>query len=206
MRTKSNVRRLFLVAFGMLAALNLASANLALAHGGGGGGHGGGGGYGGGHGGGGYGGHGGFGGRGGRRGGFGGRGFYDGFYGLGLGLYFATLPYYYSTYWWGGIPYYYADDAYYRWDGGAGQYQWVKPPPEVQKQAESQAITNLISYPKNGQSAELQAQDKSDCQQWAVAQVGYSPTPGKATTAPDKRVDYLRAQAACLEGRGYSVR
>ena len=42
--------------------------------------------------------------------------------GLGLGLYFATLPYYYTTYWWGGVPYYYADNTYYRWNAGVGQY------------------------------------------------------------------------------------
>src|SRR5580704_11088665 len=51
---------------------------------------------------------------GGWRGGYGGRGGFWGPWGwglggLGLGLYFATLPYYYSTYWWGGVPYYYAD-------------------------------------------------------------------------------------------------
>src|ERR1035438_6529469 len=67
-------------------------------------------------------GHGGFGHYGGYRGGwgYGWRGGYWGPWGwggLGLGLYFATLPLYYSTVWWDGVPYYYADDTYYRWNG-----------------------------------------------------------------------------------------
>ncbi len=125
--------------------------------------------------------------------------------GLGLGLYFSALPLYYSTYWWDGIPYYYADDTYYTWDGSAGEYQTVAPPPEVEQQAQSQAGGELIAYPKNGQSDQQQAKDKSDCKQWAAKQSGYSPA-AAATTAAPNQWDYQRAQAACLEGRGYSVK
>jgi hypothetical protein len=126
--------------------------------------------------------------------------------GLGLGLYFSALPLYYSTYWSAGVPYYYADDTFYQWDNSAGQYQTVSPPPEVQQQAESQASTSLIAYPKNGQSAEQQAKDTSECQQWAAGQTEDAASPGaESTTADDSYDDYLRAQAACLEGRGYSV-
>jgi hypothetical protein len=125
--------------------------------------------------------------------------------GLGLGLYFSTLPFYYSTYWWGGIPYYYADDTYYTWDGSAGQYQTVEPPPEVEQQAQTQASTELIDYPKNGQSDPQQAKDKSECRQWAGTQSGYDPA-AAANSADVNRSNYLRAQAACLDARGYSVR
>jgi hypothetical protein len=124
--------------------------------------------------------------------------------GLGLGLYFSTLPFYYSTYWWGGVPYYYADDTFYTWDGSAGEYQTVDPPPEVEQQAESQAVTELIAYPKNGQSDEQQAKDKSDCRKWATTESGYNPA-GTAATADPNRGNYLRAEAACLDARGYSV-
>ena len=67
--------------------------------------------------------------------------------------------------------------------------------------------TDLIAYPKNGQTPEQQAKDKFECHQWAVGQSGFDPTPGAAAagTAANKRTDYMRAQAACLEGRGYSV-
>jgi len=219
-------RRLLLLACGTLVSLSVFSA--AIAHGGGGGGgggHGGGGSHfsGGGHfgGGGHYGGSGHFGGgyshyhgggygggwRGGWRGYHGGWGRYGwGFgAGLGLGLYFSTLPFYYSTYWWGGIPYYYADDTFYTWDGSVGQYETISPPPEVEQQAQSGAGGELIAYPKNGQSDQQQAKDKTDCRQWALTQSGYDPA-GAATTAASNRGDYLRAQAACLDARGYSVR
>jgi hypothetical protein len=130
--------------------------------------------------------------------------------GLGLGLYFATLPYYYSTYYWGGIPYYYAGDTYYVWNSGVGQYQTVAPPPEVQAQASggqgSAASTDLIAYPKNGQSQEQLGKDKFQCHQWAVSQTGFDPTQVAGGATPGNRSNYLRAQAACLEGRGYSVK
>jgi hypothetical protein len=212
-------RRLPLLACGILISLGLscvANANGG-AGGGGGGGHGGGGSHmsggahmsggghfgGGGRPGGGYARYPGGGYRGGFRGGFGGYGFGFGA-GLGVGLYFSTLPLYYSTYWWGGIPYYYADDTYYTWDGSAGEYQTVDPPPEVEQQAESQAVTELIAYPKNGQSDEQQAKDKSDCRQWAATESGHNPA-DTATTADPNRGNYLRAEAACLDARGYSV-
>jgi hypothetical protein len=132
--------------------------------------------------------------------------------GLGLGLYFATLPYYYSTYWWGGVPYYYADNNYYIWNSGVGQYQTVAPPAEVLSQVGGQAggqaagPSELIAYPKNGQSQDQQGKDKFECHRWAAAQTGFDPTQVGGGSAPGKRSDYSRAQAACLEGRGYSVK
>jgi hypothetical protein len=64
----------------------------------------------------------------------------------------------------------------------------------------------LIAYPKNGQTADQQGKDKFECHQWAAGQTGYDPTLGTPAAAPtDKRSDYMRAQAACLEGRGYAV-
>ena len=63
---------------------------------------------------------------------------------------------------------------------------------------------DLIVYPKNGQNADQTAKDKFECHQWAASQTGYDPTQGTSTN-PSKRTDYMRAQAACLTGRGYSV-
>lgn len=130
-------------------------------------------------------------------------------WGLGLGLYFATLPLYYQTYWWDGVPYYYADDTYYIYDPNVKEYETVAPPAGLQAQvgapaAGATAPGELIAYPKNGQSPEQQAKDKFECHKWAVGQTGYDPTTGAAAPA-NKRPDYMRAQAACLEGRGYSV-
>jgi hypothetical protein len=142
-------------------------------------------------------------------GGYGWRGGYGGWGwgGLGIGLYFATLPFYYSTLWADGVPYYYADDNYFQWDSTVGQYQTVDPPVEVKRQAATMS-PDLIAYPKNGQTETQQASDKSECRNWAVAQSGFDPsqsTTAGATSGSTKRSDYMRAQAACLDGRGYSV-
>jgi len=220
MKTVASLRSALV--FTSLAALGLASGSPAFAQ------HGGGGHFGGAAGGhaaaphaGGYGGY--RGGYGGYRGGYGYRGYYGGYGwrggygwggwgwgGLGLGLYFAALPLYYSTLWWDGIPYYYANNTYYVYDSGVGQYETVAPPEGLaQQQAAAQppAVTDLIAYPKNGQSTEQQAKDKYECHAWAVTQSGFDPTQGAtaAAAAPSKHSDYMRAQAACLDGRGYSV-
>jgi hypothetical protein len=211
-----------LIAFGFNGATQAHPGGGGGGHGGGGGGHFSGGGHfgGGGHfAGGGYrGGYAGNSGYGGYRGGYGWHGGYGGYRGgygwhggwggwgwggLGIGLYFATLPYYYSTFWYAGVPYYYADDNYYQWDGNAGQYETVTPPAEVQREAEQQS-SNLIAYPKNGQTEAQQTADKSDCSAWAMSQSGFDPNQ-TATASTSKHSDYMRAQAACLEGRGYSV-
>ena len=127
--------------------------------------------------------------------------------GLGLGLYFATLPYYYTTYWWGGVPYYYADNTYYRWNAGVGQYETVAPPAGVpQSGADGAGASDLIVYPKNGQTPQQLGKDKFECHNWAVGQTGFDPTKPGGGTAPGNRSNYFRAQAACLEGRGYSVK
>jgi len=130
-----------------------------------------------------------------------------------LGLYFASLPLYYSTMWWDGIPYYYADNTYYRWNGSVNQYETVSPPPGIQAQGQdpgqgqgqASGSAGLIAYPKSGQTQEQQGKDKFECHRWAVGQTGFDPTQGGAAPA-GKRTDYFRAQAACLEGRGYTVK
>src|SRR5579863_2506510 len=184
-------------------------------HGGGGGSHGGGGGF---HGGsrGGYGGRGGYGWRGGYYGG--GYGRWWGGWGFGLGIYLPLLPWYYDTFWWNDIPYYYADGMYYQWDNGVGEYQAVDPPgnlSSVPPQGSSAPSVNpavaatLFAYPKAAQSEAQQKQDKDECRRWATSQTGFDPTqPDRATPKGpgDSRQGYLRAEAACLEGRNYSVK
>jgi hypothetical protein len=232
-----------MLALAVCACLGLSTAAFAQ-HGGGGvggGGHGGGyGGHAGGYGGhadayagrgyGGYGGHGyGYGGwrggygYGGWRGGYGygWRGGWGGWgwgWGLGYGAFLATLPLYYSTWWWDGVPYY-ANDNYYVWNPSANGYVVTTPPAQVTSQAGGVqggaatggaapgAGTTVFAYPKNGQSTETQASDKYACHQWAAKQSGFDPTAAApaAGNAQGQRQDYMRAQAACLEGRGYSV-
>lgn len=148
-------------------------------------------------------------------------------WGVPLGAYLAVLPWYYSTVWWDGVPYYYANGDYYIWNGTASQYEQVQPPPEVMQQGPGgpPASQELYAYPMHGQPEDQQARDKNECRQWASGQVagGASapnaapgapgPAPGSAPPAAAAGYngapggqDYLRAEAACLEARGYSVK
>jgi hypothetical protein len=211
------ITRLRIGTIALAAGLTLSTATISQAHGGGG--HGGGT-YGGGgvHGGGFGGARGGRGSSGGRRGGYGyGRFGYGGLglYGFGLlgyGLFFDALPLYYSTYWWGGSAYYYANDNFYQWNGSVGQYETVRPPQNLTSQvATTQALENvsLFAYPKNEQTSAQQAADRIECQRWATGQTGIDSSPVGSTVpvvaSSARRQDYLRAESACLEGRGYSV-
>jgi hypothetical protein len=127
-------------------------------------------------------------------------------------MYYATLPPYYTTYYWGGVPYYFANDVYYTWDPNVQQYLTVAPPAGLQApvgQAPAGAAPNSsagpMAYPKNGQTPVQQTKDQFECYQWAVGQSGFDPMAGAPAAGTNRLNDYLRAQAACLEGRGYSV-
>ncbi|MFL6603862.1 MAG: hypothetical protein ACJ8R9_21390 [Steroidobacteraceae bacterium] len=68
----------------------------------------------------------------------------------------------------------------------------------------------VFAYPRNGQTADQQARDRYECYRFAVAQSGFDPMhlSSSASQAPraEPQSDYNRAQAACLEGHGYTVR
>ncbi len=124
------------------------------------------------------------------------------FYGVDFAWFLPTLPGVYSTYWYDGIPYYYANDAYYIWDPGYDGYVATDPPPvasaaDAQPASPNDGGAQIFMYPKNGQSAEQQREDRIACERWAADQVGNAGT---------NSADYRRAMTACAEGRGYSVR
>ncbi len=134
------------------------------------------------------------------------------YYGVGFSWFLPVLPLAYATYWYSGIPYYYANDVYYTWNPDYSGYVATDPPPVVDSSAlpdgaapstgpapgdGGEAAGQIFMYPKNGQSAEQQATDKAECQQWAAQQAG------EVAQNPS---DYQRAMAACVEGRGYSAR
>jgi hypothetical protein len=145
---------------------------------------------------------------------------------LGLGI--AVLPAYYSTVWIGGIPYYYADNVYYTAAPDQSGYVVATPPddgaqgaqppdggadPNAQggsyAQGAPQAPSDLIIYPKQGQSKDQQAADEYECHNWAKGQTGFDPTQANGGVAPGDadraHSNYDRAMAACLQGRGYQV-
>jgi hypothetical protein len=131
------------------------------------------------------------------------------------GLVISVLPPFYSTVWFAGVPYYYADNVYYAWQPDQNGYAVVEPPPEADNPASSPDVTppeapqtDLIIYPKDGQSKEQQAADRFECHTWAKGQTGFDPTqPGGAAPGnPDlNRNNYNRAMSACLQARGYQV-
>lgn len=131
-----------------------------------------------------------------------------------IGLAIDVLPPFYTTVWFGGVPYYYADDVYYRWDSGESAYVVSDPPPGNDAASnESSAPSSgddLFAYPKNAQSKEQQATDRYECYRWASDQTGFDPTKTgggvSGAESEGKRADYRRAQIACLEARGYSVK
>jgi hypothetical protein len=129
---------------------------------------------------------------------------------IGIGVGF--LPPYYTTVWFGGIPYYYADQTYYLWRPERREYVVTQPPAGQPSQvgSSSASSTDVFVYPKNGQSEAQQSTDRYECHAWAVQQSGFDPTrPGGGVAESDieaRRADYRRAEGACLEGRGYSVK
>jgi hypothetical protein len=130
-----------------------------------------------------------------------------------IGLSIAILPPFSSTVWVGGLPYYYADNIYYTWDAGQNGYVVVDPPEGADQPSAAPpsavAQSDLIIYPKNGQSSDQQAADRYECHSWAKGQTGFDPTqlgggadPGGQGSA---RNNYTRAMSACLQARGYQV-
>jgi hypothetical protein len=134
------------------------------------------------------------------------------YYGIGFSWFLPILPAAYATYWYSGTPYYYANDVYYTYKPDYEGYVATDPPPVVESGAAADgaapavgtapsdggaAAGQIFMYPKNGQSAEQQAIDKAECQQWASEQAGQVAQNGS---------DYQRAMVACVEGRGYSAK
>jgi len=69
----------------------------------------------------------------------------------------------------------------------------------------------VFVYPRIGQNEEQQTKDRYECHSWTVSQTGYDPTqPSAGDMSEDQRnqmrADYNRAQGACLDGRGYTMK
>ena len=122
-----------------------------------------------------------------------------------LGIWVHDLPGWRTALVIGGLAYFYANGVYYR-ERSEGGYE-VVPPPVAQPDAAPP--DRSFVYPRQGQNAQQQAGDEYECHRWAVTQSGFDPTgaaTGQATVSTTGRGDYQRARAACLEGRGYTVR
>jgi hypothetical protein len=127
-----------------------------------------------------------------------------------FGVAVPVLPPAYATLWIGGSAYYYANGVYYANAVGAPGYVVVAPPPHAD-QATVQAAPvaraapagELIATPRNGQPQHQVFTDRAECARWATGQSGgYEPSQPRSGDA----AGYRRAETACLEGRGYTVR
>jgi hypothetical protein len=139
-----------------------------------------------------------------------------------IGLVVPFLPPYYTTIQVGSLPYYYANEVYYT--PSQGGYVVVTapqgegypsppqagPPPSGPLPSAQMPPSQIFIYPRQGQSPQKQATDRLECHNWAVSQTGYDPSKPQIglpeTQMIQKQADFKRAQGACLDGRGYTVR
>jgi hypothetical protein len=129
-----------------------------------------------------------------------------------IGLFVQFLPLAYATIWMHGIPYYYANETYYTQTPGG--YVVVEPPEgdisQTPPATDESMESKMFVYPRKGQSEEQQAKDRYECHKWAVDQTNYDPTMIPSGIPADqimqKRSDYQRAMASCLDGRGYTAK
>ncbi|MBS0374350.1 MAG: hypothetical protein JSR73_07190 [Proteobacteria bacterium] len=132
-----------------------------------------------------------------------------------FGVFVPVLPAFATLVVIGGAQFYYANDAYYRYDAARSGYEVVAPPEGAPVAAAAvpsapPAGGDLFIYPRDGQNPDQQARDRYECHRWAADQTGFDPTRPAGGVDPAvsgaKRTDYGRAQQACLEARGYTVR
>jgi hypothetical protein len=112
----------------------------------------------------------------------------------------VLAPYYYSPYY---SPYYAPPTVIIREQPPV----YVQPAPPVAPSS----TERVFVYPRQGQSEELQAKDRYECHSWAVGQTHFDPTQPSAGNMPAATrnqmfVDYQRAQGACLDARGYTMK
>jgi hypothetical protein len=135
-----------------------------------------------------------------------------------IGLVVPALPPFATTLSSEGANYVYANDTFYRARPELGGYQVVNDPtvgtprtaaPDLQP-SEPPIGSSMTVYPRNGQTAQEQSRDHYECYRFAVAQTGYDPMRANGGDAPAKIAElqsaYDRAQSACFEGRGYTIR
>jgi hypothetical protein len=87
----------------------------------------------------------------------------------------------------------------------------VTPPPTSSSTAPPDPPKGIRAAlaPKSGQTADQLAHDRYDCYRFAVTQTGFDPVRSGTVASPaatQQQYDYDRAQSACFEARGYSVR
>ena len=103
--------------------------------------------------------------------------------------------------------FFFANYTFYAWNEDRTGYVVVEKPPGAEAAiaaTEAASTAEIYVYPNKEQSTEQQGRDRYECYLWAVEKSGFDPVAGEPDAA--RSSDYQRAIAACLEGRGYTVR
>jgi hypothetical protein len=124
---------------------------------------------------------------------------------VGLGI--SILPAGYRTVYYGRNRYYSANGIFYRWNDNRRNYIVVdEPDPNVISVSTAAHIPEQYVYPKQGQNDTQTSRDRYECYLWAVDQTGVEPAQLSNSNNFNNAENYQRANGACLEARGYSVR
>ncbi len=124
-----------------------------------------------------------------------------------IGARVRSLPSGYVRFSIGPSDYFYANLTYYLGNSGRTEYVVVEEPVGADSAMVSSSGTvsqKIFVYPNEGQSDEKRDRDRYECYRWAVDETGFDPVSGESEV--DEGDDYERANSACLEGRGYTVR
>jgi hypothetical protein len=78
------------------------------------------------------------------------------------------------------------------------------PAPSASPAAFVSPTDGLVIRARRGQGATAQSFDRIECERKAIAATGFEPT--VAAGGEQKKAEYVRAVAACLDGKGYEVR
>ncbi|MFT5350393.1 MAG: hypothetical protein ACI909_003017 [Planctomycetota bacterium] len=124
---------------------------------------------------------------------------------LGIGI--SILPAGYRTHHYGRHNYYSANGIFYQWDDGRRNYLVINnPEPLVGITTNATTVSEQFVYPRQGQSNTQTSRDQYECYLWAVDHTGVEPSQINDPGSINNVDDYQRANGACLEARGYSVK
>ena len=127
---------------------------------------------------------------------------------LGIGI--SILPAGHRTIYHGRNRYYSANGIFYSWDEHRRNYIVVNNPNTLALSGSTSTTSKNISeqyiYPRQGQNDSQTSRDRYECYLWAVDQTGVEPAQMSNQHISNELENYQRANGACLEARGYSVK
>ncbi len=123
------------------------------------------------------------------------------------GIAISVLPAGYRSIYRGRHRYYTANDVFYRWDDFHRNYVVVDAPTSVVATTSTLAnVPEQYVYPNQGQNRNQTSRDRYECYLWAVDQTGVEPAQVNGANSINDMENYQRANGACLQARGYSVK